>query len=154
MSILLIHIGYKQSFFYENHYNKLEIDLHNPSPESIVRYISAELQAQAVYNQRTSILHCSGPYTHPAVTIPSFVGYSHISGPGAGMGARGHVSCLVVQYLCLWAMSEAILRFCAKNIFLANRFVTKNNRFQLIFLMKITKMSQKSTSTTPVQRVQ
>ena len=31
-----------------------------------------------------------------AVTIPSFVGYSHIPGPGAGMGARDHVSCLVV----------------------------------------------------------
>ena len=33
---------------------------------------------------------------HLAVTILSFVGYSHISGSGAGMGARGHVSCLVV----------------------------------------------------------
>ena len=30
-------------------------------------------------------------------------------------------------------MSEAILRFCAKKIFLANRFVTENNRFQFVF---------------------
>ena len=43
MSILLIDFGYKQPFLDENHSNELEIDLHNPSPESIVRYISAEL---------------------------------------------------------------------------------------------------------------
>lgn len=67
-----------------------------------------------MYNQHTSTLHCSSPYTHLEVTIPSSGCYSHIPRSGAGMGARGHVSCLVVQYLCLWAMAMpgAILRMC------------------------------------------
>ena len=78
----LLSVTYSNRFgpsFKGNQSIQLGIDLHNPSPESIVRYFSTELQAQVLRKQRTSIRHCSGPYTHPEVTIPSFVGAMYLA---------------------------------------------------------------------------
>ena len=73
---------------------QLGIEFQNPSAEGRVVYFSSESYVTIVHNLRTSLVHFSSPYMPQVVTMPTFVGYYHISRSGGVEGSYGLVSCL------------------------------------------------------------